>query len=97
MKDSHTTAHLQNNIGFAAPQGYVIQKPDPKGTFSFRVPLKHIFGFCDDYEKVVYGFKHQLTLVRKGDEDAIFKAAVSECWKGCLNKIVLVCTSCASK
>ena len=24
MKDSHTTAHLQNNIGFAAHQGYVI-------------------------------------------------------------------------
>jgi len=73
MKDSHTTAHLQNNIGFAARQGYIIQKPNPKGTFSFRVPLKHIFGFCDDYEKVVYGFKHQLTLVRKGDNDAIFK------------------------
>jgi len=53
MKDSHTTAHLPNNIGFAARQGYDIQKPDPKGTFSFRVPLKHIFGFCDDYEKVV--------------------------------------------
>jgi len=73
MKDSQTTAHLQNNIGFAARQGYIIQKPNPKGTFSFRVPLKHIFGFCDDYEKVVYGFKHQLTLVRKGDNDAIFK------------------------
>ena len=51
----------------------MIQKPDPNGTFSFRVPLKHIFGFCDDYEKLVYGFKHQLTLVRKGDNDAIFK------------------------
>ena len=37
------------------------------------MPLKHIFGFCDDYEKVVYGFKHQLTLVRKGDNDAIFR------------------------
>jgi len=73
IKDSHTTAHLQNNIGFAARQGYIIQKPDPIGTFSFRVLLKHIFGFCGDYEKVIYGFKHQLTLVRKGDSDAIFK------------------------
>jgi len=74
MKDSHTTAHLQNNIGFAAGQGFVIQQPDPKGTFSFRVSLKNIFGFCDDYEKVVDGFKHQLTLVRKGDNDVIFRA-----------------------
>jgi len=67
MKDSHTTARLQNNIRFVARQGYVIEKPDPNGTFSFRVPLKHIFGFCDDYEKVVYGLKYHLTLVRKGD------------------------------
>jgi len=87
MKDSHTTAHLQNNIGFAARQGYIIKKPDPKGTFSFRVPLKHIFGFCDDYEKVVYGFKHQLTFVRKGDNDAIFRATVADAGKVVLPKL----------
>ena len=73
FKDAGATAHLKNNIGFGIRQQYIIQKPDPKGTFSFRVPLKHIFGFCDDYDKVVYSFKHQLTLVRKGDDDAIFK------------------------
>jgi len=72
-KDAGTTAHIKNNAGFGVQQQYIIQKPDPNGTFSFRVPLKHIFGFCDDYEKVVYGLKHQLTLVRKGDSDAIFK------------------------
>ena len=72
-KYSHITAHLKNNTGFGVRQRYIIQKPDPKGTFSFRVPLKHIFGCCDVYEKVVYGFKHQLTLVKKGDNDAIFK------------------------
>jgi len=87
MKDSYTTAHLQNNNGFAACQGYVIQKPDPKGTFLFRVPLKHIFGFCDDYEKVVCGFKHQLTLVRTGDNDAIFRAAAADAGKVVLTKL----------
>jgi len=87
MKDSHTTAHRQNNIGFAARQGYVIQKPDPKGTFSFRVPLKHMFGFCDGYEKVVYCFKHQLTLVRKGDNDAICRAAAADAGKVVLTKL----------
>jgi len=44
-EDNHTTAHLQYNPGFGVRQQYVIQKPDPKGTFSLRVPLKHIFGF----------------------------------------------------
>jgi len=73
FKDTGASAHLENNKGFGVRQQYIIQKPDPNGTFSFRVPLKHIFGFCNDYEKVVYGFKHQLTLVRKGDNDAIFK------------------------
>jgi len=87
MKDSHATAHLQNNIGFTARQGYVIQKPDPIGSFSFRVPFKHIFGFCDDYDKVVYGFKHQLTLVRKGDNDAIFRASAADAGKVVLTKL----------
>ena len=35
--------------------------------------MKHIFGFCEDYDKVVYGLKHTLTLTRNNDEDAIFK------------------------
>jgi len=87
MKDSHTTAHLQNNIGFATRQGYISQKPDPKGTFSFSVPLKHIFGFCDDYEKVVYGFKHQLTLVRKDDNDTIFRKIAADAGKVVLTKL----------
>jgi len=72
-KDAGTTTHLENNAGFGIRQQYIIQKPDSNGTFSFRVPLKHIFGFCDDYEKVVYGFKHQVTLVSKGDNDILFK------------------------
>jgi len=73
FKDSDATAHIKDNIGFGIRQICIIQKPDPKGTFSFTVPLKHILGFCDDYDKVVYGFKHQLNLVREGDNDAIFK------------------------
>jgi hypothetical protein len=73
-KDSASTAVIADNSGFAVRQAYLVQKPTAKGTFSFIVPLKHIFGFCDDYNKVVYGFKHTLTLVRKADDDAIFRA-----------------------
>ena len=32
-----------------------------KGSFSFCIPLKHIFGFCDDYDKVMYGVNHGLS------------------------------------
>jgi len=84
-KDLYTTAHLQKNTGFAIRQRYVIQKPDPNGTFSFRIPLKHIFGFCDDYEKIVCDFKHQLTLVRKGDDD--FRNNAADTGKVVLTKL----------
>ena len=34
-----------------------------------------MFRFCEDYDKVVYGLKHNLTLTRNGDNDAIFRTA----------------------
>ena len=89
-KDAGADASIAgNNInnGIVARQENIIRKPDPNGTFSFGVPLKHVFGFCDDYENVVYGFKHQLTLVRKGDNDAIFRAAAADAGKVVLSKL----------
>ena len=47
-KDKATTAAKADNNGFAARHAYLIQSPTVKGTFSFRIPLKHIFGFCED-------------------------------------------------
>jgi hypothetical protein len=37
-------------------------KPTVRGSFSVAIPLSHILGFEDDYDKVVYGFKHSLIL-----------------------------------
>ena len=71
-KDTATTAAKSDNNGFAARHAYLIQSPNVKGTFSFRIPLKHIFGFCEDYDKIVYGLRRSLTLVSKSDGDAIF-------------------------
>ena len=64
-KDTATTAVKAENNGFAARHAYLIQSPTVKGTFSFKIPMMHIFGFCEDYDKIVYGLKHNLTLVRK--------------------------------
>ena len=49
--------------------------------------MKHIFGFCDDYDKIVYGLKHSLTLVRKTDDDAIFRGAAAGAGKVSLDNI----------
>ena len=74
-KDTTDTAVLADNSGFKAKHDYIITIPRPRGTFSFRIPLKHIFGFCEDYDKVVYGLKHNLTLTRNDDNDAIYRGA----------------------
>ena len=71
-KDTSANAN-NNNTGFDIRRKYIIVNSDPRGTFSFKIPLKHIFGFCGDYDKVVYGLKHNLTLTRNNDNDAIFK------------------------
>ena len=62
-----------DNIGYAYRRYYIIRNSNPRGSFSFRIPLKYIFGFCEDYDKVVYGLKHNLTLTRNDDNNAIFK------------------------
>ncbi|XP_065642428.1 uncharacterized protein LOC136074057 [Hydra vulgaris] len=74
-KDSTSTAVIADNQGFLIRQAYIIQKLTLKGTFSFCVPLRHIFGFCDDYDKVIYGLKHTITLVRQSYDSAIFRLA----------------------
>ena len=74
-KDTTDTASLVNNSGFKIRHDYIITNSQPKGSFSFKIPLKHIFGFCGDYDKVVYGLKHNLTLTRNNDNDAIYRGA----------------------
>ena len=74
-KDTNLTATIGNNgnVGFDVRRYYILSS-DPAGTFSFKIPLKHIFGFCEDYDKIVYGLKHTLTLTRNDDNNAIFKS-----------------------
>lgn len=61
--------------------------PGEKGRFQAQIPPKEIFGFCEDYTKIVYGLKQQLTLVRKADSAAIFKAAAADDGKVTLDSI----------
>ena len=74
-------------MGFKIRRDYIIKDSTPKGSFGFKVPLKHIFGFCEDYDKVVYGFKHELTLTRNDDNDAIYKDGGIDRGKITLSKI----------
>ena len=79
-KDTKNTTAVEGNnlnVGFKIRRDYIFGNTDGVaanvGKFSFRIPLKHIFGFCEDYDKIVYGLKHTLTLTRDNDNTAIFK------------------------
>ena len=84
MKDENTgRAHIAGNSvnyneGFEERHKYIIRSPNPKGTFSFKIPLKHFLGFCEDYRKVLYGMQQRLTLTRTSDEDIIFRANAAD-------------------
>ena len=88
-RDTTATADLVANTGFKNRQNYIITQSEAKGTSSFCIPLKYIFGFCDDYDKVLYGFKHTLTLNRSGNDEAIFKANGTIAGKVELSKLSL--------
>lgn len=75
------------NPGFATRQKWIVQSPQEKGRFQVQIPLKEIFGFAEDYTKVIYGLKQTLTLKRKADTDAIFKAAAVDAGKVTLDQI----------
>ena len=87
FKDTNPEASKVENLGFKVRHDYIIQKPTPKGSFSFRIPLKHIFGFCEDYNKIIYGMKQTLTLTRDNDNNAIFRLPGAGGGKVKLNKI----------
>ena len=76
-----------NTKGYEARKKYIIAKSVPIGTFSFIVELENIFGFVEDYDKVIYGMRQKLTLVRKGDNDAILRAAGVTAGKVNLTKV----------
>ena len=86
-KDTLHEAVVQNT-GWNIRRRHIINDAvNPKGSFRFKIPLKHIFGFCEDYDKLVYGFKHALILTRNNDHDAIFRDGGVDAGKITLSKV----------
>ena len=78
LPDTNNDADIVNNLGFKKRHQHIIMRSNPKGTFSFKIPLKHFLGFCEDYRKVLYGMQQRLTLTRIGNDNAIFRAGGDE-------------------
>ena len=72
----NNVANKADNEGFKKRFKYIINEPVTPGTFSFKIPLKHFLGFCEDYKKILYGMQQRLTLTRSGNiDDPIFREA----------------------
>ena len=85
--DNNNIANKVDNKGFKKRNEYIIQTANPKGTFSFKIPLKHFLGFCEDYKKILYGMQQRLTLTRTNDDNAIFRTAATDAGIVRLDKI----------
>ena len=84
--------HINTNAnvtGFNVRQGYIIRNPDPKGRIQCAIPMRHIFGFVDDYSKITYGMRDRLQLIRKDDNDALFRTTAAGAGKVVLSKLGL--------
>ena len=78
LPDTNSDAEIINNLSFKKRHQHIIMRSNPKGTFSFKIPLKHFLGFCEDYRKILYGMQQRLTLTRIGNDNAIFRAGGDE-------------------
>ena len=85
--NNNNEANKVDNKGFKKRNEYIIRTSDPKGTFSFKIPLKHFLGFCEDYKKILYGMQQRLTLTRTNNDNAIFRTAATDAGTVRLDKI----------
>ena len=65
-----STEIASTNKGFEERRNFIlVSAPDPMGGFRISVPLKRLFGFHDDYGKVLYGFVQSLVLTRSSSDN----------------------------
>ncbi|XP_018406519.1 PREDICTED: uncharacterized protein LOC108782690 [Cyphomyrmex costatus] len=73
--------HQMENAGFVHPVfDYDVRRlVTQDGYFSFYVPLSTLFGFCEDYKRVVINARHELILIRaRNDNNCIVGDAATE-------------------
>jgi len=49
----------------------------PPFNFSVCIPLKVIFNFCNDYNKLIWGLKHRIRMTRTNSTRALFRSAAN--------------------
>lgn len=57
------------------------------GTYRMMIPLRFIFGFCDDYNKVILNSKHELILIRSRSNLNMYHTTTNANLQCTINKI----------
>lgn len=65
---------------------WLAEKGVAQSTYRFMIPLKLMFGFCEDYNKVVANSRHELILNRSHTDKNVY-IADAECVKFVITKI----------
>lgn len=84
---SHNEMLHLNNAGWD-PSGTPV-KTDEKGHFNVCIPLRLIFGFCEDHKRVIVNTRQELVLIRSSsDVNATHSSKAEERPKVIINKII---------
>ncbi|XP_015119048.1 uncharacterized protein LOC107042500 [Diachasma alloeum] len=75
ISQSPNQSYLMENAGWMMDQGKKIT--DDQGYFDVSIPLSMIFGFAEDYQRIIVNVKHELILTRShNDLNAIIQQAL---------------------
>ncbi|XP_015126364.1 uncharacterized protein LOC107047946 [Diachasma alloeum] len=75
ISQSPNQSYLMENAGWMMDQGKKIT--DDQGYFDVSIPLSMIFGFAEDYQRIIVNAKHELILTRShNDLNAIIQQAL---------------------
>lgn len=66
--DSEAGTAAVGNLGYNRRLVF-FRTGNPVGSFSFCVPLSWYFGFCENYQKAIYGCKHTISFTRNNNAD----------------------------
>ncbi|KAJ8916391.1 hypothetical protein NQ315_014601 [Exocentrus adspersus] len=86
--NKNAAQHLQNSGWFLNnnEQSNIV---DDNGNFNVVIDLSTIFGFCEDYRKIILNMRQELVLIRSNsDTNAIINSTETESVKVVLNKIL---------
>ncbi|XP_043469431.1 uncharacterized protein LOC122503074 [Leptopilina heterotoma] len=89
------TSQTSNQLNFIENAGYSKIAADARltlenGYFDVTIPLSMIFGFAEDYKKIIMNAKHELILTRaRSDVNAVIQTGQGgdEEFKICINKL----------